>query len=215
MPDLNRPSLASMASVVQVKLYPLHNQLSYCTCSQYDDGTSNPRRIPQGWHRQNYLEPPQGHEWNQRRPAPRARQGTARPSKKSRHRIGRRRRPIILRRRRLELREAFHGLQDITRLTSSSRAIIIAAVHGFAIGGGAEIALAADFVIGGPGARFRFPGVMLGYAVTGGISLRLVRLVGLLKAKELLLTDRWVDADEALKLGMVNEVSDEPKQRAM
>ncbi|KAF2495410.1 acetyl-CoA synthetase-like protein [Lophium mytilinum] len=114
-----------------------------------------------------------------------------------------------------ELREAFHGLQEITRLTSSSRAIVIVAVHRFAIGGGAEIALAADFVIGGPGARFRFPEVTLGHAVTGGISLRLVQLVGLLKPKELLLTGRWVDANEALRLGMVNEVSDDPKQRAM
>lgn len=114
-----------------------------------------------------------------------------------------------------ELRKAFLMLQDITRLTSSSGIVVVSAVQGFAIGGGAEIALAADFVIGGPGAKFKFPEVTLGHAVTGGISLRLVPIVGLLKAKELLLTGRWVDAEEALRLGMLNEICDDPKQRAL
>ncbi|EKG11557.1 AMP-dependent synthetase/ligase [Macrophomina phaseolina MS6] len=113
-----------------------------------------------------------------------------------------------------ELREAFSKLQDITRLTSSSQAVVVVSVQGFAIGGGAEIALAADFLIGGPNAKFRFPEVTLGHAVTGGISLRLTQLVGLLKAKELLITGRWVDAGEALKLGMLSEVAEDPKRRA-
>ncbi|KAG5744167.1 hypothetical protein H9Q70_013133 [Fusarium xylarioides] len=114
-----------------------------------------------------------------------------------------------------ELKQAFDQLQDITRLTSSSKSIVIAAVQGFAIGGGAEIALAADFVIGGPGAKFRFPEISLGHAVTGGITLRLPHMVGLLKAKELLLTGRWVDADESLKLGLLTEISHDPKVRAL
>ncbi|KAI0141919.1 putative coenzyme A synthetase [Xylariaceae sp. FL1272] len=114
-----------------------------------------------------------------------------------------------------ELREAFHKLQDITRLTSSSRAVVVSAVQGFAIGGGAEIALAADFVIGGPGAKFRFPEVTLGHAATGGITLRLTSMVGLLKAKELLMTGRWVASEEALKIGLLNEVNENPKQRAL
>ncbi|KAK4502925.1 hypothetical protein PRZ48_006352 [Zasmidium cellare] len=114
-----------------------------------------------------------------------------------------------------ELRRAFEKLQDITRLTSSSSAIVIAAVQGYAIGGGAEIALAADFVIGGPGAKFRFPEVTIGHAVTGGISARLVQLVGLLRAKELLFTGRYVAADEALKIGLLTELVDDPRSRAM
>ncbi|KAI1749878.1 putative coenzyme A synthetase [Xylaria castorea] len=114
-----------------------------------------------------------------------------------------------------ELRNAFHQLQDITRLTSSSRAVVVSAVQGFAIGGGAEIALAADFVIGGPGTRFRFPEVTLGHAATGGITLRLTSMVGLLRAKELLMTGRWVESEEALRLGMLSEVSENPKQRAL
>lgn len=114
-----------------------------------------------------------------------------------------------------ELRVAFGNLQDITRLTSSSSAIVISAVQGFAIGGGAEIALAADFVIGGPDAKFRFPEVPIGHAATGGITLRLTHMVGLLKAKELLLTGRYVDAKEALKLGLLSEIHEDPKSRAL
>jgi crotonobetaine/carnitine-CoA ligase len=114
-----------------------------------------------------------------------------------------------------ELRLAFNKLQDITRLTSSSSVIVIAAVQGFAIGGGAEIALAADFVIGGPGAKFRFPEVAIGHAVTGGITARLVQLVGLLRAKELLFTGRYVEAEEALKLGLLSELVDDPRKRAI
>lgn len=114
-----------------------------------------------------------------------------------------------------ELRDAFQKLQDLTRLTSSSQAIVISSVHGYAIGGGAEIALAADFVIGGPATRFRFPEVPIGHAATGGITLRLPHLVGLLKAKELLLTGRWIDSFEALKIGLLSEVNEDPKGRAM
>jgi acyl-CoA synthetase (AMP-forming)/AMP-acid ligase II/enoyl-CoA hydratase/carnithine racemase len=113
-----------------------------------------------------------------------------------------------------ELRVAFNKLQDITRLTSTSSAVVVAAVQGFAIGGGAEIALAADFVIGGPTAKFRFPEVPIGHAHTGGITLRLAHLVGLLRAKQLILTGRWVAADEALKLGLLTELADDPKGRA-
>ncbi|KAI0397182.1 acetyl-CoA synthetase-like protein [Xylariaceae sp. FL0594] len=114
-----------------------------------------------------------------------------------------------------ELRESFEKLQDVTRLTSGSRAVVVAAVQGFAIGGGAEIALAADFVVGGPGARIRFPEVTLGHAATGGITLRLTSMVGLLKAKELLMLGRWVGADEALRLGLLTEVAEKPKERAL
>lgn len=114
-----------------------------------------------------------------------------------------------------ELRQAFHKLQDVTRLTSSSQVVVIAAVQGFAIGGGAEIALAADFIIGGPAAKYRFPEVSLGHAATGGITLRLPHLIGLLKAKELLLTGRWVESSEAFGIGLLSEIHQDPKQRAL
>ncbi|PVH79817.1 putative coenzyme A synthetase [Cadophora sp. DSE1049] len=114
-----------------------------------------------------------------------------------------------------ELRLAFERLQDLTRLTSSSSTIVIAAVQGFAIGGGAEIALAADFVIGGPQTKFKFPEASIGHAVTGGISLRLVPMVGLLRAKELFLTGRFVGAEEALRIGLLTEITEDPKLRAL
>lgn len=114
-----------------------------------------------------------------------------------------------------ELRWAFARLQDITRLTSSSEALVIAAVHGFAVGGGAEIALAADFVVAGPQAKLRFPETTLGHAVTGGISLRLTQMVGLLRAKELLLRGRFIDAEEALRIGLLSELVEDPKARAV
>ncbi|KAJ5761268.1 hypothetical protein N7520_008424 [Penicillium odoratum] len=113
-----------------------------------------------------------------------------------------------------ELRIAFSLLQDVTRLTSSSSVIIVAAVQGYAVGGGAEIALAADFVVGGPDAKFQFPEVTLGHAVTGGISLRLSHMVGLLKAKELLIRGRTIGAHEALGIGLLSEIAENPKVRA-
>lgn len=114
-----------------------------------------------------------------------------------------------------ELQQAFNKLQEIARLTSCSSTIVIAAVHGFAVGGGAEIALGADFVIGGPATTFRFPEVPIGHAATGGITQRLVALVGLLQAKRLLLTGAYVGAEDALKMGLLTELTEDPKQRAM
>jgi crotonobetaine/carnitine-CoA ligase len=113
-----------------------------------------------------------------------------------------------------ELRYAFRLLQETTRLISGADAVFIAAVQGYAVGGGAELALAADLVVGEPGLKLRFPEVSLGHAVTGGISARLPALVGLLKAKELLLTSRWIEAEEALSLGLLNRIADDPHAEA-
>ncbi|MCJ1402003.1 hypothetical protein MMC11_005222 [Xylographa trunciseda] len=114
-----------------------------------------------------------------------------------------------------ELLASLHLLQDIARLTSGAGVITICAVEGYAVGGGAEIALGCDFVIAGPEAQFWFPEVEIGHAVTGGISQRLGMLVGLLRAKELLLTGRRVGAEEALRIGMVSEVVGDAKGRAV
>ncbi len=114
-----------------------------------------------------------------------------------------------------ELQLSFEKLQDLTRLTCSSSAIVIAAVQGYAIGGGAELALAADFMIGGPNAEFRFLEVLIGYAATGGITLRLVQMVGLLRAKEMFLCGRMIDAEESLKIGLLTEIAGDPKERAL
>src|ERR1051326_5831875 len=60
-----------------------------------------------------------------------------------------------------ELRGAFEALQEITRLLTNFPCPVIAAVHGYAVGGGAELALAADVIVASPQTRFRFPEVSL------------------------------------------------------
>ena len=92
--------------------------------------------------------------------------------------------------------------------------MFVAAVQGYAVGGGAELALAADLVVGEAGLRMRFPEVTLGHAVTGGISARLPAIVGLLRAKELLLSGRWIEAEEALGLGLLNRVEADARAAA-
>jgi len=114
-----------------------------------------------------------------------------------------------------ELRHSLDLLQDITRALSSLPCPSIAAVQGYAIGGGAELALTADLAIAAPDLRLCFPEVPLGHAPTGGITLRLPQLVGLMRAKELMLTGRWVDADECLRLGMCIEITADPRERAL
>ena len=83
---------------------------------------------------------------------------------------------------------------------------VIAAVNGFAFGGGCELALACDIRIASENARFAQPEVGLGIPPGWGGSQRLPRLVGLGIASELILTGRHVFADEALRIGLVNAV---------
>jgi enoyl-CoA hydratase/carnithine racemase len=80
----------------------------------------------------------------------------------------------------------------------------IAVCHGDVVGGGAEIAVACDMRVGGSNLRMRFPGAALGVPVGPA---RLVTLCGLAAAKYLLLSSRFVGADEALRLGLVNRVA--------
>ncbi len=97
-------------------------------------------------------------------------------------------------------------LQDVTRRIRGLTIPVIAAVHGHAVGAGAEFALGCDLVVAAEGARFRFPEVGLGLSVTGGLTKLLPLLVGPVKAKELLLFGEPIDAHEALRLGLVNRV---------
>lgn len=87
-----------------------------------------------------------------------------------------------------------------------SRLIFIAAVNGFALGGGCETLMAMDIVIAGKSAKLGQPEINLGISPGFGGTQRLPRLVGKMKAKELLLTGRNVKADEALSIGLVNMV---------
>ena len=82
----------------------------------------------------------------------------------------------------------------------------VAAISGAALGGGLELALACDFRIAAEGARLGLPEVLLGVIPGGGGTQRLARLVGPTKAKQLLLTGRYVGAEEALEMGLVDQV---------
>jgi len=82
----------------------------------------------------------------------------------------------------------------------------IAAVNGFALGGGAEVALACDIRVASENALFGFPEVSLGILPGMGGTQRLPRLIGPAVAKELIFTGRRIDAGEAQRIGLVNRV---------
>ncbi|MGV9710466.1 enoyl-CoA hydratase/isomerase family protein [Gordonia sp. NPDC003424] len=82
----------------------------------------------------------------------------------------------------------------------------VAAITGYALGGGLEVALGADRRIAGDNAKLGVPEILLGVIPGGGGTQRLARLVGPAKAKDMLYTGRFVDAAEALAIGLVDEV---------
>jgi enoyl-CoA hydratase len=82
----------------------------------------------------------------------------------------------------------------------------IAAVTGYALGGGLEVALSCDFRIAGDNARLGVPEIQLGVIPGGGGTQRLARLIGPARAKDMVFTGRHVRADEALAIGLVDEV---------
>ena len=83
---------------------------------------------------------------------------------------------------------------------------VVAAVTGYALGGGCELALCADFRIAADNAKLGQPEILLGLIPGAGGTQRLARLVGPSKAKDLIFTGRMVKADEALALGLVDRV---------
>ncbi|MFQ5844946.1 MAG: enoyl-CoA hydratase/isomerase family protein [Planctomycetota bacterium] len=82
----------------------------------------------------------------------------------------------------------------------------VAAIRGYALGGGCELAMACDLRVAGQGTRLGQPEVALGIIPAGGGTQRLPRLVGLGRAKDLILTGRIIDAAEAHRIGLVNRV---------
>ncbi len=102
----------------------------------------------------------------------------------------------------------------IFRRIERSRAPVIAAVNGFALGGGCELAIACHIRYAAENARFGLPEVGLGIIPGYGGTQRLPRLVGLGIASELIATGRMIDAAEALRIGLVNRVVPATELRA-
>jgi enoyl-CoA hydratase len=96
----------------------------------------------------------------------------------------------------------FRGWEDFTRL----RIPVVAAVSGFALGGGCELAMMCDFIIAGDNAKFGQPEINLGVLPGMGGSQRLTRAVGKPKAMDMILTGRFMDAEEAERSGLVSRV---------
>ena len=111
----------------------------------------------------------------------------------------------------LEAKEFAELGHNMLNTIENSRLPFIAAVNGYALGGGCETLMACDIVIAGKSAKLGQPEINLGVHPGFGGTQRLPRLVGRMKAKELLLTGRNIDAEEAHNIGLVNMVVDDDK----
>jgi enoyl-CoA hydratase len=98
------------------------------------------------------------------------------------------------------------AIHDATKALSGIPRFVIAAVAGYALGGGCELALACDYRVASERAVFGQPEILLGIIPGGGGTQRLPRLVGSARAKEMMITGRQVKADEALRIGLADEV---------
>lgn len=105
--------------------------------------------------------------------------------------------------------------QAVFGMLEDAPQVVIAAINGVALGGGLELAMACDIRIASPDARLGQPEITLGNLPGWGGTQRLPRLIGEGRALELILTGEPVDAAEAHRLGLVNQVADDPLAAAM
>ena len=105
-----------------------------------------------------------------------------------------------------EMSARSHGLQELTKALAAIPKPVIAAITGYALGGGLEVALAADFRVAGEGAKVGQPEIQLGIIPGAGGTQRLARLIGPARAKDLIFSGRHVKAGEALSIGLVDRV---------
>ncbi|HJQ43588.1 MAG TPA: enoyl-CoA hydratase-related protein [Jatrophihabitantaceae bacterium] len=99
-----------------------------------------------------------------------------------------------------------HALGDACTELAALPVPVIAAINGYALGGGLEVALAADLRVCADDSRLGFPEIKLGLIPGAGGTQRLPRLIGDSRAKDLILTGRTIRPDEALAIGLVNQV---------
>lgn len=97
---------------------------------------------------------------------------------------------------------------ELYKKMEDSKKIFIAAINGYALGGGCEFTLACDIRIASSKAKFGLPEIGLGIFPGGGGTQRLPRMIGMAKAKELIYTGKVIAAEDAYKLGLVNELTE-------
>ena len=110
-----------------------------------------------------------------------------------------------------DVRKFSHFAEALGSITNDIAKPIIAAVCGFALGGGSEIAMMCDVIIAGESAKFGLPEVKIGTIPGAGGTQRLIRAVGKSKAMEMVLTGTMISATEALNFGLVSRVVPDDK----
>lgn len=105
-----------------------------------------------------------------------------------------------------ETRAYIELIQDVTRAITGGEKMVVGAIHGWAVGGGLEWVIDCDIAILAETTRCFFPEIGLGVFVTGGVTALLPRLVGLRKARELILFGERFDAAQALAMGIASKV---------
>ncbi|GAG42339.1 unnamed protein product, partial [marine sediment metagenome] len=111
----------------------------------------------------------------------------------------------------LEAREYSIFCGEVLKNLELAKKPFIAAINGYALGGGLELALSCDIRIASENAMFGLPEVTLGIIPGWGGIQKLVRIVGLGKAKEIIYSGALIDAGEAMEIGLINKVAEKNK----
>lgn len=107
-------------------------------------------------------------------------------------------------------------LRELIEAVDATAKPVIMAIHGIALGGGLELALAGHYRVAAPGTKFGFPEVTLGILPGAGGTQRLPRVAGIAAALDLALSGRSIGAEEALRIGLIDELSEgDPLDRAL
>lgn len=101
-------------------------------------------------------------------------------------------------------RQYLQGEQIVCRRLLQLKRPVVAAVNGYALGAGAEMAIASDFLLMARSAQIGLPEISIGNFLGGGVTYLLPRLVGLAKARELIFLGERIDGDEAVRIGLAN-----------